>query len=188
MTWLKLPTEFALECAGLSDAALRQHVEGLLAVMGRETGGALTYTEVRRFSEGANFEAACKELVEKKFWTETATGYDVVHGMKHQPEPDLIRQRRELSQELVRKYRRARAGLPAEPASNDVTEGVTERATERVTRDRDLDRGQGRDLAAVEPREDQAVCGYHGGPLPCQVTRCEFELREGQAKLSAVSA
>jgi hypothetical protein len=149
VTWLKLPTEFAVDCAGLSDAAFRQHVEGLLAVMARETGGPLTDREVERLSEGEHVANACLELVAHGFWQRTRSGYVVVQGMENQPEPDLIRRRREASQARVNKYRRGRAGLPSVAPGNAVTT--------RVTRDLVLDRDQ--DLEDPTPlvREQQGA-------------------------------
>lgn len=126
MTWLKLSDDFGDECAraDLSDAAMRTHVEGLLWCMRRETGGALTKRDVRRFAETADPDAAVTELVNSGFWIREGDGYRVVQHMEHQPEPDVIDRRRSLTADRVRKHRRKRAGLEAE-ASNGVTERVT---------------------------------------------------------------
>jgi hypothetical protein len=119
MTWAKLPTQYAVENRHLSDAAFRAHTEGLCAVMDRETGGYLTDREVVRFMEGEHTAEGIAELVACGYWRKVAGGYVVVEHMQHQPEPDLIRKRREASAERVRKHRRKQAGLPAD--APDVT-------------------------------------------------------------------
>jgi hypothetical protein len=114
VTWLKLPDDFADDCARmkLSDAAFRTHIEGLLWTMRRETGGFLDDRDIARAIETVNPTAAIAELTAVGFWQPLGTGgLRIVHAMQHQPEPDLIAKRREASQERVRKYRRKQAGL-----------------------------------------------------------------------------
>lgn len=120
MTWLKLSDDYSDDCARveLSDAAYRTHTEALNWVMRRETGGRLTHRDVRRFAESENAETAIKELLDAGFWEVTAYGYRVVHHMEHQPEPDLIERRRELTAERVRRHRRKKAGLGVTPLQN----------------------------------------------------------------------
>lgn len=148
MTWLKLSDDFGDQCADLSSDAFRTHVEGLLWTMRRETGGRLSVRDVSRFSEVDDPDAAVRELLAAGFWREAAGGYEVVHHIEHQPEPDVIARRRQATAERVRRHRRKRAGLDAEPVGNGVTE--------RVTRD-----GTGRDGTGA-PRESAvsrcAVC------------------------------
>jgi len=116
MTWTKLGDEFADECAraGLSDAAFRTHVEGLSWTMRRETGGFLDKIDVRKAIETPNAAAAIAELLAVGFWQQTEHGYEVRHHMEHQPEPDLLARRREMTAERVRKHRRKKAGLDDE--------------------------------------------------------------------------
>lgn len=118
MTWTKLSDDFADDCANLSDAAFRTHVEALIWTMRRETGGYLTIRDVRRCAESPHAEMAVTELVNVGWWTVEAQGYLIRHHMEHQPEPDLIAKRRELTADRVRKHRRKKAGLLSEePAS-----------------------------------------------------------------------
>jgi hypothetical protein len=113
MTWTKLGDEFADECArvGLSDAAFRTHVEGLSWTMRRETAGYLDKIDMRKAIETTNAASAVAELLAVGFWEQTEHGYLVHHHMEHQPEPDLLAKRRELTAERNRKYRRKKAGL-----------------------------------------------------------------------------
>lgn len=115
MTWTKLGDEFSVECRDLSDAAFRTHVEGLLWVMKRETGGYLETREVRRFAESPHAEMALTELVSVGWWSIDGQGYRINHHMEHQPEPDLLAKRREAAAERQRRFKRKKAGL--EPAS-----------------------------------------------------------------------
>jgi hypothetical protein len=113
LVWLKLSDDFADDCAraGLSDAAFRTHVEGLLWCMRRETGGLLDSVAIRRAVETHAVDAAVAELVGAGFWSVWGDGWIVRHGMGDQPEPDLIARRRELTAERVRSHRRKRAGM-----------------------------------------------------------------------------
>ena len=116
MTWTKLGDEFADECAraGLSDAAFRTHVEGLSWAMRRETGGNLDKIDVRKAIETPHAAAAIAELLAVGFWEQTEHGYIVRHHMEHQPEPDLLAKRREMTADRVRRHRRRKAGLEDE--------------------------------------------------------------------------
>ena len=127
MTWLKLSDDYADELArfGLSDAAFRTHTEALGWVMRRETGGRLTDRDVSRFAESREVTRAVADLCDLGLWERTPGGYLVRHHMEHQPEPDLIRRRREAGQARVRKHRRKAAGLPEDTDGNGVTERVT---------------------------------------------------------------
>lgn len=113
MTWTKLSDDFADDCArvGLSDAAFRVHVEGLLWCMRRETGGTFDALAVRRGLEVADPDTAIAELLAVGFWQRVEGGYLVVHGMEHQPEPEVLEKRRDNDAERQRRKRRKDAGL-----------------------------------------------------------------------------
>lgn len=114
MTWTKLSDDFSDECRHLSDAAFRTHAEGLLWAMRRETGGYLTSRDIARFAESPHAEMAVTELVACGWWSVEGQGYRINHHMEHQPEPDVLAKRRELTADRVRKHRRKKAGLSAE--------------------------------------------------------------------------
>jgi hypothetical protein len=116
MTWTKLSETFADECesAGLSADAFRLHVEALCWTMRRVSGGRLTGRDVRRLSSADRTATAVAELLAVGFWVAVGEdGYVIRHHMQHQPEPDLIRKRRDATAERVRRYRRRQAGLPS---------------------------------------------------------------------------
>lgn len=115
VTWTKLSDDFGDECAALSDAAFRTHVEGLLWVMRRETGGALTPRDVRRFAETTNPLDAIAELVGADLWRETTTGWHIVHGMNHQPTPEEVQARKAQAAARSKAYR-ARRGTKVDHA------------------------------------------------------------------------
>lgn len=111
MTWTKLSDDFVDSCAGLSDAAFRTHVEALVWTMRRETAGYLSARDLKRLAESPHAEMAVAELVACGWWSIEGQGYRINHHMEHQPEPDLIAKRRELTNERVKKHRRKKAGL-----------------------------------------------------------------------------
>ena len=128
MTWTKLSDDFSDSCRDLSDAAFRTHVEGLIWAMRRETGGYVDVRDVKRFAESPHADMAVSELVAVGWWSLEGQGYRINHHMEHQPEPDLLAQRRGLTAERVRKHRRKKAGLDS---GNAVTERVTRDGTGR---------------------------------------------------------
>jgi hypothetical protein len=111
MTWTKLSDDFAEECADLSDAAFRTHVEGLLWTMRRETDGTLRPRDVPRLAESPDWQAGVEELVRVGFWEQCDNGYLIVHHMEHQPEAEVIEARRRNDAERQRRKRRKAAGL-----------------------------------------------------------------------------
>lgn len=149
MTWLKLSDDFDLELGqvGLSAEAFRLHVQGLLWVMRKETGGALSRRAVTRLSDADDFEAAADELASHGFWRAAPDGWVIVHGMGDQPTPEQIAAQRANTTARQAKYRQARMGKPnppdgGEPARNAVTNGVTNGVSTCVTSGRV---GTGRD-------------------------------------------
>lgn len=111
MTWLKTSDDFPDQCADLSDAAYRTHHEALSWAMRRENGGRIPYREVKRLAESDDAQRAVMELVNLGFWEDDGGAYVVKHHMEHQPEPELIAKRRELSAERKRKSRLKQAGI-----------------------------------------------------------------------------
>lgn len=113
MTWLKLSDDFADDCArvGLSDAAVRTHMEGLLWAMRRENAGYLDDVDIRRAIETENAAAAIAELLAVGFWHREGRGYRIVHHMEHQPELDVLEARRTVNAERQRRHRRKRLKL-----------------------------------------------------------------------------
>jgi hypothetical protein len=144
LTWLKTSDDYPDQCADLSDAAYRTHHEALSWVMRRENGGRIPYREVRRFAESTAAHTAVQELVEQGFWHDDGTAYIVRHHMEHQPEPELIRKRREMAAERQRKARLKKAGITP----------MSQRESRRdVTRDKTRDSGRvgtGRDGTSVQ--------------------------------------
>lgn len=111
MTWLKTSEDFPDQCAELSDAAYRTHHEGLSWAMRRENGGYLSRRDLRRMAESDHADEAVAELLELGFWVQEGDGYRIKHHMEHQPEPEVIRTRREKEAERQRKKRLKDAGV-----------------------------------------------------------------------------
>jgi len=114
VTWTKLSEDFPEDCArvGLSDAAVRTHLEGLVWAMRRENDGRLCTRDLGRLADTSDPTAAAAELVAVGFWTQLPDGWQIEHQMEHQPESDVIAARRELNAERQRRKRRKAAGLP----------------------------------------------------------------------------
>jgi hypothetical protein len=89
MTWTKQSDDFGDQCAhaGLSDAAFRLHIEGLLWTLRRETGGLISRRDLARLSDVANPASALAELLAVGFWLVHGDGWRIDHHMAHQPEP-----------------------------------------------------------------------------------------------------
>ena len=119
MTWTKLSDDFGDDCAraGLSDAAFRLHVEGLLWAMRRENGGHVDLRDIARFADASDPTAAVVELVAAGFWQRDGKDCRIVHHMEHQPEPEVLAARRKKTAERLRRHRRERAGLDGEEPS-----------------------------------------------------------------------
>lgn len=114
MTWTKLSDDYGDECSELTDAAFRTHTEALIWAMRRENAGYITGRDVKRFAESPHIELAVTELVSCGWWSIEGQGYRINHHMEHQPEPDLIAKRRELTADRVKRHRRKKAGLSPE--------------------------------------------------------------------------
>lgn len=113
MTWTKLSDDFGDDCArvGLSDAAFRTHVEGLLWANRRETDGWLAEKDLKRFAEAVQPAAAVQELIAAEFWTAKENGWQIKHGQDDQIEHSVLAKRRANCAERARKSRRNKAGL-----------------------------------------------------------------------------
>lgn len=140
MTWSKLSDDFGDQCADLSDAAFRTHTEGLLWVMRRETGGAVTTRDVSRFAESADWREAVTELVTRGFWDQYDNGYMISHHMQHQPEVEVLAARRRNDAERQRRKRRKAAGLKddIQPDADRTPDGIqpdSRKPLERVSTD-----------------------------------------------------
>jgi hypothetical protein len=144
VTWTKLGDDFPERCAraGLSDSAVRTHVDGLCWTMRRETGGLLDELDLRRALESRSAPAAIRELVAVGWWEDRAEGaIQIIADMDDQPEPDVIQARRKLAAERQRKKRRKDAKLEDEES----TETKTSRSSSRRDNTRDPGRvGTGR--------------------------------------------
>jgi hypothetical protein len=156
--WLKLSDDFFDDCAraALSDAAVRTHLEGLAWVMRRETGGHLDRLDLRRLAETADPDAAVRELLAAGFWRpNTDRSWTVVHGMEHQPEPDLIAKRREKAADRMRRVRRRQAGLDDPSDAPRDASHSRERSRERSALPGSGRVGSGRESQQTNPAQDE---------------------------------
>ena len=118
MTWTKISDDFPEDCArvGLSDNAMRTHLEALVWAMRRENDGRLLARDLSRLADSSDPTAAADELVAVGFWTQLPDGWQIEHHMEHQPESEVIVARRVLAAERQRRKRRNAAGLtPPDP-------------------------------------------------------------------------
>jgi len=151
--WLKLTDDFPARCAaaGLSDAAVRTHIDALCSIMAREKGPVLTARELRRFLESEDTDRAVAELLAAGWWVREGSDgtVRVVENMADQPEPEVIAKRREATADRKRRERLRRAGLDVDPETGEI---VSRRDVPRDgTRDPGRD-GAGREQALTETR------------------------------------
>jgi hypothetical protein len=175
MVWLKLTDDFDDQCfrKGIVGDVAWTHVQGLLYCMRRETGGWIDDRAVTKTIDSPDAEAHIIALCDVKFWVREEGGFQIVHGMKDQPEPEVIDKRRAMTQERVRRHRLKLAGL--EDSGNGVTECVTKSATRRVTRD-----GTGRVRSDLVPQQSNPALEEEGWGdeeefrcIQCQKLVCE---------------
>jgi len=114
VTWTKLSDDFPEDCArvGLSDAAVRTHLEGLVWAMRRENDGRLFTRDLARLADTPDPAAAAVELVAAGFWTQLPDGWQIEHQMDLQVESEVIMARRKANAERQRRKRLKAAGLP----------------------------------------------------------------------------
>jgi hypothetical protein len=162
--WLKLSDDFAKDLGpiGLSDAAFRTHVEGLLWAMDRLTDGVVRARDLVRLAETADPLAAVAELVAHGLWREVpGDGWQIVHGMADQIDPDTVRRKRENNAERQRRFRQQAA----------------ERAQKRsaVTRyvARDETRDPGRDGSGPDGVTSTTKPSLEGGEEASDEIRCD---------------
>lgn len=127
--WLKLSDDFADDAAraGLSDASFRTHIEALLWIMRREGEPVLDRRDLLRALESPQVDEAVPELLATGWWQRQDDGrVRVLHGMDHQPEPEVIARRREAATERQRRKRLKAVGIDP-----DTGEDVSRRDTTR---------------------------------------------------------
>lgn len=130
MTWTKLGSEFFDDCAeaGLSDAAVRTHLEAIGYLYGQENYNlTLKKSTMGRWAGSDQREQASADLVAAGMWRDSGTEWTVVHHA------DVIRQsltaqlkKREDDKEGKRKRRRA-------PVGTDVGSDVAATQTDSQT-------------------------------------------------------
>jgi hypothetical protein len=129
--WMKLTDDFPARCAaaGLSDAAVRTHIDALCSIMAREKGPVLTARELRRFLESEDADRAIAELLAAGWWVRDGSdgAVRVVANMADQPEPEVIAKRRDATAERKRRERLRKAGLDVDPDTGEVLSRVTSR-------------------------------------------------------------
>lgn len=142
MTWTKLGTEFFDQLAdlGLSDAAVRTHVEAIAWLYGLDrddvTDLSIPKHLVARFASSPDYDVGIKELVAAKCWRDAATVYHLLHHA------DVVRgslmaqrKKRETDKERQRRHRSDRKD-PADPGAGvtpDVTRDVADTQTDKQT-------------------------------------------------------
>jgi hypothetical protein len=138
--WLKLTDDFLVRAAeaGLSDAAVRTHIDALCSILAREKGPVLTRRDLRRFLESEDADRAVAELLAVGWWVRQDDGtVRVAENMADQPEPEVIAKRREATADRKRRERVRRAGLDIDPETGEIV------SRRDVPRDGTRDPGRG---------------------------------------------
>jgi hypothetical protein len=135
VTWAKLSDDFPERCAeaGLSDAAVRTHIDALCKIMAREKGPVLSSRDLRRFLESEHAGRAVAELVAVGWWVREGTdgSVRVVECMADQPEPEVLAARRARDAERQRVHRLLSARLHP-----DTREPITATEVEAIRAER----------------------------------------------------
>ena len=162
--WLKLTDDFPVRAAeaGLSDAAVRSHIDALCSIMAREKGPVLTRRDLRRFLESDDADRAVAELLAVGWWVRQDDGtVRVVENMPDQPEPEVIAKRREATADRKRRERLRRAGLDIDPETGEIVsrrdvprDGTRDPGRGGVGRD-----GSGESTYGTGDEGDEAVAG-----------------------------
>lgn len=158
--WLKLSDDFADDAAraGLSDAAFRTHIEALLWIMRREGKPVLDRRDLRRALESPQAEGAVSELLAAGWWQRRDDGrVHVLHGMDHQPEPEVIARRREAATERQRRKRLKAVGIDPDTGEVASRRDTTRDRWQDATRDPGRDgTGRGGSGEALDEPESEA--------------------------------
>lgn len=160
MTWTKISEDFPEDCArvGLSDAAVRTHLEALVWAMRRENDGRLLTRDLSRLADTSDPTAAADELVAVGFWTQLPDGWQIEHQMEHQPESEVIAAKRAANAERQRRLRRKAAGLEPDPTPDDTSSQRESRRDETRDPERSGTEQSGTDekyLGAAETRNEE---------------------------------
>jgi len=75
VTWTKLSDNFSEECAGLSDAAFRLHLTGVLWTRRRRTSGWIDGDALRSSAFPAAPQALAELLTRGYWWSDGVGGY-----------------------------------------------------------------------------------------------------------------
>jgi hypothetical protein len=109
--WTKLGDEFPDECeaAGLSDAAVRTHVEGLIWSNRVGLEGQIPKKHLRRFAFTEYGDVAVAELIDAGFWADSGAVYLIRHHLGEQIEPAVVEVRKTADRLRKRRERYVKA-------------------------------------------------------------------------------
>ncbi|WP_138413292.1 hypothetical protein [Sinomonas gamaensis] len=129
MTWTKLSDDFADDAWGLSDAAVRLHLEGLLWSNRKLLDCRVPKEEIQRHAKRPE---AVRELLDTGFWAEDGDYYVIRHHAKYQRTRAAV-----LAQQAVNAANGSKGGRPktesrTKPKSESQSEAITERSNSRT--------------------------------------------------------
>lgn len=158
MTWTKLGSEFADECAtvDLSDAAFRTHVEAI-AFIYDVTAEDCRFPKraVRRFATSEKATAAISELCAHGWWADRETHFEVLHHADVIVDSLHAQSAKKDRDRAAKQRQRAKEDKP--PKSSDVSADVS-----------------------ADPRQTDRQTDKHLGPESIQT--CQHGIRNGQMK------
>jgi hypothetical protein len=159
------------------------------------TAGCIDAIDLRRFAECPDPEAAVTELVAVGFWEETPEGWQIVHHMEHQPDPETVLHRRANTAARMRRKRKRDAEAAAarnaaleqaesEPYPRNTLRNNPRNEGRNATRNPGRD-GSGREglgsrtrKASLEEKGDPLAASP---PLACEVPGCGYPVVPGEA-------
>jgi hypothetical protein len=196
--WLKLSDDFADDAAraGLSDASFRTHIEALLWIMRREGEPVLDRRDLLRALESPQVDEAVPELLATGWWQRQDDGrVRVLHGMDHQPEPEVIARRREAATERQRRKRLKAVGIDPDTGEDVSRRDTTRDSWNDATRDpgrAGTGRGGPGEALSLDPPTDRGAPGdvrrdCCGGAWACGSRRSARLLHGWSSVVAAVS-
>jgi hypothetical protein len=170
MTWTKLGDEWSddTDIAGLSDAAVRTHIDALVWSNSRLLDLVIPKRDLPRFAFSKDAERAVTELVTVEWWIDLGDRWRIEHRAVWQRTRDQVEATR-LKNLRAQWHRRGRHDLcDHHVSSDDNTADSTDDVSDDVMDDPGRD-GSGREgLYETEPTTEVGTCALCGKPAQWQ--------------------
>ncbi|GAB3568957.1 hypothetical protein GCM10027405_31440 [Arthrobacter alkaliphilus] len=132
MTWPKFSDDYGDDCWGLTDAAFRLHTEALVWNGRKLLDCRIPKEDLPRFSKRPE---AAGELVEKGWWTDFGSYYEILHHAQYQPTAEQVMRRQAISRKNGSNGGRPKKNREtwARPETQSGTQDETQQKTQQKT-------------------------------------------------------